>query len=181
MTLKDGDTVKIVDNSKNFTDVPNSYWGSQYIDFVTSRELFSGTGADTFSPDVTMTRGMIVTVLAAYDGANTASTGGAWYEAGRQWAMENGISDGSNMEQTLTREQLAVMLWRYAGSPDSSSDLSSYADAGSISSYAQQAMKWAVQEGLISGVGNNALNPQGQASRVQVATILMRFIESGLK
>lgn len=181
VTLKDGDTVKIVDNSKNFTDVPNSYWGSQYIDFVTSRELFSGTGADTFSPDVTMTRGMIVTVLAAYDGANTASTGGAWYEAGRQWAMENGISDGSNMEQTLTREQLAVMLWRYAGSPDSSSDLSSYADAGSISSYAQQAMKWAVQEGLISGVGNNALNPQGQASRVQVAIILMRFIESGLK
>lgn len=87
VTLKDGDTVKIVDNSKNFTDVSNSYWGSQYIDFVTSRELFSGTGADTFSPDVTMTRGMIVTVLAAYDGANTASTGGAWYEAGRQWAM----------------------------------------------------------------------------------------------
>lgn len=176
VTLGSGDTVKIVDNSKPFDDVPGSYWGSDYVDFVASRELFAGTAERTFSPDVAMTRGMIVTVLAAYDGANTGSTGGAWYEAGQQWAMDNGVSDGTDMEQSLTREQLAVMLWRYAGSPAADS-ISGYDDAGSVSSWAAEAMAWAVENGLISGVDGGVLAPQGAATRAQVATILMRFVE----
>lgn len=176
VTLSDGDTVKIVDNSKKFADVPASYWGSDYIDFVTSREIFSGTGANTFDPDLPMNRAMIVTVLAAYDGADTSSSGGAWYEAGQRWAMANGISDGTNMEQNLTREQLALMLWSYAGKPDARQSLTGYPDMGSVSSWAKQAMAWAVENGLISGV-DGALAPQGEATRAQVATILMRFVE----
>lgn len=176
VTLSDGDTVKIVDNSKEFADVPASYWGSDYIDFVTSREIFSGIGAHTFAPDLPMNRAMIVTVLAAYDGADTSSSGGAWYEAGQRWAMVNGISDGANMEQNLTREQLAVMLWSYAGRPSDSGSLTDYPDIGSVSSWAKQAMAWAVENGLISGV-DGALVPQGEATRAQVATILMRFVE----
>lgn len=178
VTLKDGDTVKIVDNSKTFYDVPSYYWGANAIDFATSREIFSGTGGNSFAPEMTMNRAMIVTVLAAYEGVNTTSNTGVWYDVGRQWAMERGITDGSNMEASLTREQLATMLWRYAGSPVAGNSLSGYVDSGSVSDYAVQAMAWAVENGLISGVDGNALAPQGNASRAQVATILMRFVES---
>ena len=177
VTLSDGDTVKIVENAKSFADVPQSYWGSEYIDFVTSREIFSGTQEDRFSPELPMDRAMIVTVLAALDGADTSSTGGAWYEAGQRWAMLNGISDGTNMDQPLTREQLAVMLWNYAGKPESSYSLTGYPDWTSASDWAAQAMAWAVEEGLISNL-NGALAPQGTATRAQVATILMRFVEN---
>lgn len=175
VTLEDGATVKVVDNSKDFVDVPNNYWGSTYIDFVTSRGLFSGTSESTFAPDTPMNRAMIVTVLAAYEGVDT-TTGSTWYEAGRQWAMANGISDGTNMTQNLTREQLAVMLWRYAGSP-TVAPLSGYSDLDNISDWAEMAMAWAVRNGMIAGMDGNMLNPGGQATRAQVATILMRFVE----
>lgn len=179
VTLADGDTVKIVDNAKDFDDVPDSYWGSAFVDFVTSRGLFSGTSATTFSPDLAMTRAMIVTVLAAYDGADTtAAVGDHWYSAGQQWAMEKGVSDGTNMEGVLTREQLTVMLWSYAGRSEASTSLSRYDDADSVSLWALDAMTWAVENGLISGNNNGELLPQGQATRVQVATILMRFVEA---
>ena len=175
VTLEDGATVKVVDNSKDFLDVPNNYWGSTYIDFATSRGLFSGTSESTFAPDTPMNRAMIVTVLAAYEGVDT-TTGSTWYEAGRQWAMANGISDGTNMNQNLTREQLAVMLWRYAGSP-TVAPLSGYSDLDNISDWAEMAMAWAVRNGMIAGMDGNMLNPGGQATRAQVATILMRFVE----
>ena len=179
VTLTDGQRVKIVDNSKYFSDVPDGYWGEQSIDFVASREIFGGTGPNLFSPELAMTRGMMVTVLARMEGVDT-STGSVWYEAGQKWAMANGISDGTNMEQGLTREQLALMLYRYAGMPNVNGDLNGFSDGDSVSSWAVAGMKWAVQEGLISGMGNNMLNPQGQASRAQVATLLMRFIANGL-
>lgn len=175
VTLEDGATIKVVDNSKDFVDVPNNYWGSTYIDFATSRGLFSGTSESTFAPDTPMNRAMIVTVLAAYEGVDT-TTGSTWYEAGRQWAMANGISDGTNMNQNLTREQLAVMLWRYAGSP-TVAPLSGYSDLDNISDWAEMAMAWAVRNGMIAGMDGNMLNPGGQATRAQVATILMRFVE----
>ena len=175
VTLEDGATIKVVDNSKDFVDVPNNYWGSTYIDFATSRGLFSGTSESTFAPETPMNRAMIVTVLAAYEGVDT-TTGSTWYEAGRQWAMANGISDGTNMNQNLTREQLAVMLWRYAGSP-TVAPLSGYSDLGNISDWAEMAMAWAVRNGMIAGMDGNMLNPGGQATRAQVATILMRFVE----
>ena len=178
-TLNSGDTIKIVDNSVDFVDVPNTHWASDYVDFAASRGLFSGTSANTFSPDTAMTRGMIVTVLSRFD--NVESTGGSvWYEAGRDWAMANGISDGTGMENVITREQLALMLYRYAGSPAISGNLNAYSDGSTVSSWAEEGMIWAVQNGLISGVGNGALNPQGSATRAQVATILRQYIANVL-
>lgn len=123
-----------------------------------------------------MSRAMIVTVLARLEGVDT-SAGEIWYEAGRNWAVENGISDGTNMEQGLTREQLALMLYRYAGQPVAGGDLSGFADGDSVSSWASYAMAWAVNAGLISGVGGDTLNPQGEATRAQVAAIFQRFIQ----
>lgn len=177
VTLSNGDTVKIVDNGKYFDDVPDSHWGADAIDFVSSRELFSGTGEAVFSPDTAMSRAMLVTVLARFEGVDTTG-GDTWYGAGRQWAMENGISDGANMDQVLTREQLATMLYRYAGSPAADGTITHFSDGDKVSSYAADAMQWAVSHGLIGGMGDNTLNPQGNATRAQVAAILMRFIEN---
>lgn len=177
VTLSNGDAVKIVDNGKYFDDVPDSHWGADAIDFVSSRELFSGTGEAVFSPDTAMSRAMLVTVLARFEGVDTTG-GDTWYGAGRQWAMENGISDGANMDQVLTREQLATMLYRYAGSPAADGAITHFSDGDKVSSYAADAMQWAVSHGLIGGMGDNTLNPQGNATRAQVAAILMRFIEN---
>ena len=180
--LSDGDTVKLVDNSKKFADVPGSYWAADTIAFVTSRELFAGTTADTFAPDTAMSRAMTVTVLARLEGMDTA-TGDTWYEAGRQWAMASGVSDGTNMEQGLSRQQLATMLWRYAQakgydvSIGEDTNILSYTDAFDVAEYAIPAMQWAVGAGIISGTSTDTLSPQGPATRAQVATMLMRFCE----
>lgn len=175
LTVEDGATVMIVDNSKDFADVSATYWGSDAIDFATSRDLFNGTSATTFSPEADMNRAMIVTVLARLEGVDTTG-GSTWYEAGRQWAISAGISDGSDMNGSVTREQLAAMLYRYAGSPAvNGAAVAGFADADNVSDWAADAMAWAVSQGIISGMGGQ-LNPQGDATRAQVATILMRFI-----
>ena len=181
VTLSDGDTVKVVDNSKTFEDVPATYWGAEAVDFATSRELFVGTSETTFAPDTAMTRAMIVTVLARFEGVDT-TTGSTWYEAGQQWAMQNGVSDGSNMDASLTREQLVTMFYRYAQSKGYDTTqggmaIREYADFEQISDYAAEAMTWAVNTGIINGTSSTTISPQGEATRAQVATILMRFIE----
>ena len=176
VTLSDGDTVAVADNGRAFADVSGDFWGARAIAFAVSRELFSGTGDDTFSPDMPMSRAMILTVLARLEGVDTS--GSVWYEAGRQWAVEEGISDGLDLEANLSREQLATLLYRYAGQPDGAgADLSGYPDETQIASYARQAMAWAVQQGLITGMDNGTLAPQGEATRAQVAAILQRFLE----
>ena len=128
-----------------------------------------------------MNRAMIVTVLARYEGVDT-DTGDAWYMAGAAWAVETGISDGSNLPGNLTREQLATMLYRYAQYKDYDTALGGmavreFSDYGSISDYAAEAVSWAVDAGILNGVGGNRLAPQGSATRAQVAAMLMRFIE----
>ena len=173
--LSHGDTVKIVDNSKSFADVPESFWGADAVDFATSHELFNGTSATSFSPNTAMTRGMIVTVLSRLEGVDT-TTGSTWYEVGQKWSMERGISDGTNMERSLTREQLATMLYRYAGSPAVSGAITGFADVSSISDWALDAMTWAVENGILTG-SNGKLNPQNNATRAEVAAMLMRFIQ----
>ena len=174
VTLSNGDIVKLVDNSKEFTDVASSFWGADDIAYVTSRGLFDGVSATTFAPDANMSRAMIVTVLARLEGVDTA-TGSTWYEAGRQWAMEQGISDGSNMEGNLTREQIATMLYRYAGSPAVSGTITGFTDGDSVSSWATDAMIWAVDNGIIVG-SNGSINAQGLTTRAQVAAMLKRFL-----
>lgn len=177
VTLSDGETVKILDNTQTFSDVDSSHWAKNNIDYVTSRGLFVGTSASEFAPETPMSRAMIVSVLQRYEGDDTAASPGEdWYEGARQWAMEAGISDGSDMMGNVTREQLVTMLYRYIGSPQMIGGLNSYSDVSSVSSYAEQAMVWAVRNGIIGGMTADTLAPQGMATRAQVAAILQRFI-----
>ena len=179
VALTDGATIKVVDNSKTFGDVSSDHWGASAIDFATSRELFAGTAENEFSPEGQMTRAMIWSVLARYEGADTQGASGSdWYAGPQQWAIENGISDGTMANSSMTREQLAAMLYRYSGSPAVSGTVGDYNDAATISSWARDAMVWAVQQGLITGMDEDTLSPQGTATRTQVAAILQRFIEN---
>lgn len=172
--------VKVIDNSKTFADVAVSHWAADSVQFVSSRELFTGTGNDVFDPMGDMTRAMLVTVLARLDGQDTEG-GETWYSKAMDWGVENGITDGTNAEVGITREQLAVMLYRYAGAEKTQADLSGFADSGSISDWASDAMNWAVAEGIITGKSGGKLDPSGLASRAEVATMLQRFIENTLK
>ncbi|MBM6924920.1 S-layer homology domain-containing protein [Pseudoflavonifractor phocaeensis] len=175
VTLSGGETVKIVDNTKTFEDVPADHWAADTVAFASSRELFNGTSETTFAPAEDTTRAMVVTVLARYEGVDT-DTGDTWFEAGADWAVENGVSDGTNLDQTITREQLVTMLWRYAGKPILSTSMSQYPDYQEISLWAADAMSWAVGKGIIQGDDAGRVNPQDGASRAEVATILARFV-----
>ena len=160
---------------KTFVDVAKSDWFADAVAYVTDKGLMNGTGSDTFSPSASTTRGMLMTILARYAGEDT--TGGAtWYEKGMNWAKAKGVSDGTNPEVNITREQLVTMLYRYAGSPKANGSLDSFSDAASVSSYAVNAMQWAVENGIVNG-SNGKLNPQNNATRAEVAAILMRFCE----
>lgn len=118
---------------------------------------------------------MLMTVLARYAGQDTSSST-PWYQAGMDWAKANGVSDGTKPTGNITREQLVTMLYRYAGSPAADGKLDSFSDAASVSSYAVNAMQWAVANGIVNG-SNDKLNPQNNATRAEVAAILMRFCE----
>lgn len=161
-----------------FADVNANSWYYSGVKFAYKNGLMNGTGNGTFSPNADTTRGMIVTMLARLEGQNTSGT--PWYAAGQKWAMDAGISDGTNMTGAITREQLAAILFRYAKQKgydvSKSADLNGFADANTVSTYATDAMRWAVASGLIQG-SNSKLNPKATASRAQVATILMRFME----
>ena len=162
---------------KTFVDVAKSDWFADAAAYVTEKGLMNGTGSDTFSPNASTTRGMLMTVLARYAGTDT--TGGSpWYQKGMNWAKANGVSDGTNPTVNITREQLVTMLYRYAGSPAANGSLDSFSDAASVSSYAVNAMQWAVANGIVNG-SNGKLNPQNNATRAEVAAILMRFCEMG--
>lgn len=178
-SVRDGQKVKIIDNSKIFSDCTD-HWAADAIDFAAARELFNGTGANTFSPNRPMTRGMLMTVLARMNDVDTEG-GSTWYEKGLLWAVEQGISDGTNPEQKISREQLVTMLYRTAGRPEISGDLGSFSDRAAVSSYAHDAMVWAISQGLIEGTDENQLLPGSDATRAQVATILMRYCAMLLK
>ena len=160
---------------KTFVDVDKSDWFADAVVYVTEKGLMNGTGSDTFSPNASTTRGMLMTVLARYAGTDTTDST-PWYQKGMEWAKANGVSDGTNPEVNITREQLVTMLYRYAGSPKANGSLDSFSDAASVSSYAVNAMQWAVANGIVNG-SNGKLNPQNNATRAQVAAILMRFCE----
>lgn len=159
----------------SFDDVKPTEWYADAVRCVVEKGLMSGTGTDAFSPDGTTTRGMLMTILARYAGADT--TGGAnWYEKGMAWAQSAGISDGRAPEAGITREQLVTMLYRYADVPEASGTLDAFADADTVSAYAVDAMRWAAANGIVNG-SHGRLNPHGNATRAQVAAMLMRFCE----
>jgi len=164
----------------SFSDVPAGAWYEDAVKFVVQRGLFNGVSETEFAPAANMTRAMLMTVLARLDGTDT-SGGETWYEKGMAWAVEKGISDGTSPEKDITREQLVTMLYRYLkykGLADGSADLSAYSDSGDVSSWAREAMSWAVSAGIITGRTESALVPLGTANRAEVATIFMRFCEN---
>ena len=177
LELSGSTTVKIIDNSKTFDDTKD-HWSRDEVNFVAARELFNGVGGNQFGVSQPMTRGMVNTVLARLAGVDTTpSQGQAWYEVGTDWAKKNGISDGTNPTAPVTREQLATLLYRYAGSPSVSGTLHA-ADAASVSDYAKDALLWANQNGIVNGVGSNTIAPKDNAQRAQVAAMLARYLQN---
>lgn len=158
----------------SFKDVPQNSWFAGAVQYVTSSSLMNGTSTTAFSPSATMSRGMLMTVLARYAGESTEG-GTVWYEKGMNWAKNKGISDGSAPNRNITREQLAAMLYRYAGEPDGAADLSAYADAGSVSAYAETAVQWCVKNGILTGKTSSTLAPKATATRAECAVMLQRF------
>ena len=177
LELSGSTTVKIIDNSKTFDDTKD-HWSRDEVNFVAARELFNGVGGNQFGVSQPMTRGMVNTVLARLaDVDTTPGQGQAWYEVGTDWAKKNGVSDGTNPTAPVTREQLATLLYRYAGSPSVSGTLHA-ADAASVSDYAEDALLWANQNGIVNGVGSNTIAPKDNAQRAQVAAMLARYLQN---
>lgn len=186
-------TIEIVDNSKDFVDIAENSWYGDAVAFASSHELFNGTSATEFSPDAGMTRGMLAAVLSNLergDGSGLAAAfddvaDDAWYAEAVAWAAENGIVNGLGNgmfgpEELITREQMAAMLYNYADmlgvDTSARANLNAYSDADSVSSWANEVMSWANATGIIGGTTTTTLDPQGTATRAQVAAMLERFV-----
>lgn len=177
-----------------FMDVPASAWYCDAVEYVYENGLMSGVSGGRFAPNDTLTRAMLVQTLYAMEGRPAAASAGFadvasgdWYASAVNWAAANGVVSGVSEtgfgpNNALTREQLALILYRFAQykgyDVTGTSDLAAYADGSSVSGWAAEAMGWAVDAGLISGVGGNQIAPTGTASRAQVAQILMNFCEN---
>ena len=159
-----------------FTDVSVNAWYYEAVKYVYENGIMNGMDRYSFQPNGTLTRAMVWTMLARLDGVDTEG-GNSWYAKAQEWATATGVSDGENPTGEVTREQLITMLWRYAGSPTYTADLSGYVDTADISSWAGQAMCWAVATGVIEGDENSALTPKADTTRAQAAAMLMRAIE----
>lgn len=163
-----------------YNDVAPAAWYNEAVNYASVHGLMTGTTTTEFSPESNMTRAMLWTVLGRLDGEDMTANSGTWYDKAQAWITAKGISDGSNPNGNITREELVTMLWRYKGSPAASIELGQFSDSEEVSGWASGAIQWAVSIGLLEG-SNNKLNPSGSATRAEVATILMRFCESAAK
>ena len=191
--LEAGATVKLVDKSVDFADAAQAAWAGDAIAFVSSHELFQGTGEGSFSPNQPMNRAMLVTVLHRLESKPQAGVAaqfadvaqGAYYTEAVAWASESGIVTGTGAgfdpDAPISREQLATILYRYMakqGVQAEQGDLSAFADGGAVSPWAQEAMGYAVGAGLMTGKEGGVLDPQGTATRAEVAVVLQRLVEA---
>lgn len=174
-----------------FTDVAPGAWYYDAVSYVYANGLMDGTSATTFEPNATLTRAMLVTILWRMEGEPVVNylmpftdvDGVAWYAEAVRWASSEGIVEGVSdtsfvPNAEITREQLAAILYRYAGEPATAANLAGYADGASVSAYAVDAMRWCVEHGIITGTTATTLEPQGTATRAQAAAMLMRFAEN---
>ena len=177
VTLSDGDTIRILDKTKAFQDVAATDWEQPAVAYTTARGIFNGISETHFGPDSTATRGMLFTVLARMAGEDTTPDAGEnWQQPGLDWAVANGISDGTFPDKSITREQLATMLYRWQGQPEGIGNLEDFADGNTVSDWAAEAMEWAVGEGIYRGNGSGILNPAGTATRAEIAQVIMNFL-----
>ena len=164
-----------------FTDVPGGAWYQEFVLFAVERGLIQGNPDGTFAPDDLLTRGQTLIILGRLDGADVDG-GSPWYQTAMDWAVSRGVSDGTGPGNNISREELAVMLWRYAGQPGSAdvSVLNRFPDSAGIHAWAgfREAMAWAVESGIITGTvqgGGTILDPLGNASRAQAVTMIQRY------
>lgn len=177
----------------DFDDVPADAWFAEAVQYVYEHDLMTGVSENLFAPNAQMNRAMVAQILFNVEKPADTEAPAAfrdvaadqWYAKAVNWAVWQGYMSGYGAgsfgpNDALTREQLVTVLWRYSGSPvmGDSSMLNTFSDAAMTSDYAQQAMTWAYAQGVISGNADGTLNPQGTATRAEVATILMRFYEN---
>ncbi len=180
--MDEGDIIGAVpevstDVTELFTDIDRGDWYVEAIQYAYDNELMNGTTATTFEPNATATRAMIWTIFARMNDAETEG-GEEWYSLAMAWAMEEGITDGTNPEGLITREELVTMLYRMAAPEAVTAEtlLGQYTDADAVSDWAVSAMEWAVSEGILTGKTESTLVPGGNATRAEIATIVERFI-----
>ena len=157
-----------------FSDVSETYWAYDEIEWAYDNGYVNGTSASTFAPGASISRQQVWMILARLSGGSPADMAAA-----REWAMANDISDGTNPGNAVTRQQLVALLYRYAqmmGYDNGAREaLTSFPDAGTVSGYAQEPMQWSVANGIVAGTSAGTLNPAGTATRAQFAVILYRF------
>ena len=173
LTVDGGATVKIVDNSKDFADT-RDHWAKDAIDFVSARGLVNGMNDSTYAPNNSTTRAQLWTILARQNDADLTG-GNTWYENAQNWAKEKGISDGANPNADINRAQMVTMLWRAVGQP-AAGGAASFTDVSADSYYAQ-AVAWAIENGITTGVGNGKFDPNATCTRAQIAAFLARSMK----
>ena len=170
LTVNGGATVKIVDNSKDFADTRN-HWAKDAIDFVSARGLVNGMNDSIYAPNASTTRAQLWTILARQNNADL-NGGNTWYEKAQLWSKDKGVSDGANPNGTIDRAQMVTMLWRAAGQP-TAGGTANFTDVPADSYYAN-AVSWAVEGGITTGVGGGRFDPNSTCTRGQIATFLWR-------
>ena len=173
LTVDGSATVKIVDNSKGFIDTQD-HWAKDEIDFVSARGLVNGISATIYAPNASTTRAQLWTILARQNGADL-NGGNTWYEKAQNWAKDKGVSDGANHNAAITRAQMVTMLWRAMGQP-TAGGTANFTDVPTDSYYAQ-AVAWAVENGITTGIGNGKFNPNATCTRAQIAAFLARSMK----
>ena len=173
LTVDGSATVKIVDNSKGFIDTRN-HWAKDEIDFVSARGLVNGMSATIYAPNASTTRAQLWTILARQNGADL-NGGNTWYEKAQNWAKDKGVSDGANHNAAINRAQMVTMLWRAVGQP-TAGGAANFTDVPTDSYYAQ-AVAWAVENGITTGIGNGKFDPNATCTRAQIAAFLARSMK----
>ena len=173
LTVNGGATVKIVDNSKGFIDTQD-HWAKDAIDFVSARGLVNGMSATIYAPNASTTRAQLWTILARQNDANL-NGGSVWYEKAQLWSKDKGISDGTEPNAAINRAQMVTMLWRTMGQP-AAGGAATFTDVPADSYYAQ-AVAWAVENGITTGVGGGKFDPTATCTRAQIATFLARSMK----
>ena len=172
----------------DFTDLDPNGWYHDGVNYMIENGMMNGVGNGMFEPNGNVTRAMLVTILYRQAGSPKVTgdnpfedvAAGKYYTDAVIWAFQNGIVNGTTPttfepEEPVTREQIATILYRREGAPEVKQDLSAFVDTDQVSSYARAAMQWAVSEGVIKGDGNR-LNAKGDATRAEIATMLMRYL-----
>ena len=171
LTVDGNATVKIVDNSKGFIDTQD-HWAEDAIDFVSARGLVNGMSATIYAPNNSTTRAQLWTILARQNDADL-SGGSIWYEKAQNWAKDKGVSDGANPNAAINRAQMVTMLWRAEGQP-AAGGAATFTDVSADSYYAQ-AVAWAIENGITTGVGGGKFDPAATCTRAQIAAFLARL------